>query len=262
MSSINVMTPYRQGTGASAVTEDDLAGLPAPVQRYLRYSDVIGKPWVSTVRLKYTGKFRMAPDRPWMGVDVTQFYTTNPPGFLWKARFSMAGVPFMWATDTYKNGQSHMLGRLAGLFTVVDGRGEEINQGTMVRYLQEMAWFPAAYLGDNITWQAVDDHAADVTLHDSGRSVTGRMYFDDLGRMLNFAAERYGEFNGKSMMKTWTTPMTEYAEINGMNLPVAGRGVWLLPPADFAYIQVRVQEIVYNQPIPAWQAAHTPRRRR
>jgi len=30
----------------------------------------------------------------------------------------------------------------------------------MLRYLDEMTWFPTAFLGDNITWQAVDGGAA------------------------------------------------------------------------------------------------------
>jgi hypothetical protein len=41
-----------------------LAGLPAPVQRYLTYTGVIGKPWIETVRVAYKGRFRMAADRP------------------------------------------------------------------------------------------------------------------------------------------------------------------------------------------------------
>jgi hypothetical protein len=79
------------------------------------------------------------------------------------------------------------------------------------------------------------------------------MYFDDAGRMLTFAAERYGEFDGKYAMRTWTTPTTEYQRLGGLNLPVAGMGVWQLPSGDFPYIDVRVREILYNQPIePFW----------
>ena len=122
-----------KSTSSLVVTEADLVHLPAPVQRYLRYSGIVGKPHVQTVRLKYTGKFRMAKDKPWMTISVEQFYTTQPPGFLWKAQFKFAGIPFMFGSDVYKAGQSHMLGKLLGLFTVVDGQGEEVNQGTMVR---------------------------------------------------------------------------------------------------------------------------------
>jgi hypothetical protein len=234
------------------ITESDLVGLPAPVQRYLTYSGVLGKPWINTVRLKYRGHFRMAANKPWMPITATQVYTTNPPGFLWRAHFKLFGLPLMFGSDVYKAGHSHMHGKLLGLFTVVDGQGEEVNQGTMVRYLQEMSWFPTAYLGANITWHAVDDHAADVTLHDSGKQVSGRMYFDDKGRMLTFISQRYGEFAGQYAIRTWSTPTTEYAELAGLKLPVAGLGVWQLPEGDLPYVKVRVSEIEYNQPIEAF----------
>ncbi|MCX9078210.1 MAG: hypothetical protein OIN84_09570, partial [Candidatus Methanoperedens sp.] len=237
------------GVDARVVTEDDLVGLPAPVYRYLTFTGVIGTPRINTVRLKYGGKFRMAADKPWMPISVTQYYTTNPQGFLWKARFKMAGLPLMIANDVYKSGHGHMRGKLLGLFTVADGRGEEIDQGTMVRYLQEMTWFPSAYLGSNIRWQAVDDHAADVTLTDGDREVTARMYFDDRGRLLTFIAQRYGDFKGEYKIRTWTTPVTEYGFMAGLYLPVAGLGVWQLPEGDLTYINVHLSEIEYNQPI-------------
>src|SRR5687767_12524812 len=119
--------------GKRIITEDMVKHLPAPVQRYMHFSRVIGKPWIDTVHLTYTGKFRMALDKPWMPMTASQFYTTNPPGFLWKARFKIAGVPMLYATDTFKTGHSHMHGTLFGLYTVVDGSGEEVDQGTMVR---------------------------------------------------------------------------------------------------------------------------------
>jgi hypothetical protein len=231
------------------VTYDMLTHLPPAVQRYLTYSGVVGKPWIDTVSLKYTGRFRTAPDKPWMPLNVHQYYTTKPPGFLWKAHFKVAGLPLVAGSDVYKAGHSHIHGKLAGLVTVMDGEGEEVDQGTMVRYLQEMSWFPVAYLGENITWTEVDDHAAEVTFTDHRKSVTGRIYFDDLGRFLNFTAQRYGEFDGGYALQTWSTPMTEYGTFCGLRIPVAGLGVWQLSAGDFAYVDVHVTEMEYNQPI-------------
>lgn len=251
---INTQLPQTQAgmersTASPLITEADLARLPAVVQRYLNYTGVIGTPRIETVRLKYRGAFRTGAEKPWMPIEATQYYTTNPPGFLWKARFKFAGLPFMFANDVYKAGNSHMQGKLAGLFTVVDGQGDEINQGSMVRYLQEMTWFPSAYLGENITWVAVSDHAADVTFQDQGMQVTGRMYFDDDGRLLTFTAQRYGQFDGKYLVRTWATPMTEFGVFNGLRVPIAGIGVWQLPEGDLPYVKVRVTRIEYNQPI-------------
>lgn len=234
-------------TTSNVVTENHLAALPVPVQRYLRYSGVVGQPWINTVHLKYNGRFRMARDKPWMSVGVEQFYTINPPGFLWKATFKIAGIPFMFANDLYKDGHSRMHGKLLGLYTIVDGQGKEIDQGTMVRYLQEMTWFPTAFLYDNISWSYVDDHAADVTFYDAGQSVTMRMFFDDEGRLLSCVAQRYGDFNGQYLIRTWATPTIEYDIFNGLKVPARGVGVWQLPTGDFSYVDVQLKDIRYNE---------------
>jgi hypothetical protein len=190
------------------VTADMLHNLPAPVQRYMAYTGVVGKPWTHTARVRQSGRFRLGRGQPWMAMAAEQSYTTDPPGFVWKARFKMWGLPLMSARDAYRDGHGHMFGKLAGLFTIFDARGEKLDQGTMVRFLSEMPWFPIALLGKNITWQAVDDHSADVTFSDAGRSVTGRMYFDDEGRQTNFEAMRYREINGDYALDRWTAPVT------------------------------------------------------
>ncbi len=237
---------------AKIVTEHMLADLPEPVRRYMIYTDVVGKPWTNTVQLKYTGKFRLGADKPWMPMRVDQVYTTDPPGFQWKANFKMFGLPLVSALDTYSNGEGHMFGKLAGLFTIFDARDEELLQGTMVRYLQEMVWFPIAYLGNYVTWQPVDAHAADVTFSYADKQVTGRVYFDDAGRVLSFIAERYGENNGTYTLNTWSTPMTEYGTFGGLRVPCAGWGVWQFPEGDLTYIKLNVTDIAYNVPIRAF----------
>lgn len=231
------------------VTADMLASLPAPVQRYLTYTGIVGIPWIDTVRIRYAGSFRMAVDKPWMPVRAEQVYTTNPPAFHWKARFKMAGLWLMTAHDTYKDGHGHMFGKVAGLIKVVDFRGAELDQGTMLRYLNEMTWFPTAFLGDNITWQAVDDHAADVTFTDQGRSVLARLFFDDAGRLTDFVAQRYRENKGSFTLDTWSTPMTKHGTLAGLNLPVGGQAVWKLPAGDLPYADLTLSSIEYNVPI-------------
>jgi len=44
------------------VTEADIEGLPEPVQRYLRYTKIIGKEIIRSVRLKQKGFFRTKED--------------------------------------------------------------------------------------------------------------------------------------------------------------------------------------------------------
>jgi hypothetical protein len=228
------------------VTAKMLQNLPEPVQRYMIYTGLVGMPWVDTAHLKYTGRFRLGLDRPWMPMTAEQWYTTNPPSFVWNARFKIASLPLLRARDKYDAGRGHMYGKIAGLFTVFDIRGEKLDQGTMVRYLSEMIWFPSAFLGDNILWKSVDDRSAEVIFSDCGKSVSGYVFFDEVGRLTNFTAERYREIEGDFSLDPWSTPITRYGEHAGLNLPDAGQAVWNLPSGDLVYADLEITEIKYN----------------
>ncbi len=231
------------------VTADMLRHLPDPVQRYMAFTGVVGQPWIDTVRLRYTGQFRLGADRPWMPMTAEQCYITDPPAFLWKARFKIAGLPLVYGQDRYKDGSGHMFGKVAGLFTIFDLTGEKLDQGTMLRYLNEMTWFPIAFLGENIAWQGIDDHSAQVTFTDHGKSVSARLFFDDDGRPTDFVTQRYREINGDFSLDTWSTPFTKYGVHAGLNLPTRGQAVWKLSSGDLPYTDVEITELEYNQAV-------------
>ena len=228
------------------ITAGMLTNLPDPVQRYMTYTGVLGTPWIDTVRLKQVGTFRTGLERPWMPVSAEEFYTTNPPSLIWNARFKLFGLPLLRAKDRYESGQGHMYGKLAGLFTVFDAKGDELNQATMIRYLNEIMWFPTAFLGDNISWEAIDDHAAHVTFTDCGISVSAQMFFDDDGRLTNFTTMRYREIEGAFSLDPWSTPITEYGRRAGLNLPIRGTAVWNLESGDLPYFDLKITELEYN----------------
>jgi hypothetical protein len=228
------------------ITADMLERVPEPVRRYLKYSGVVDQPWIDQVRLKQEGTFRLGADRPWMPVKAEEIYTTNPPSLVWNARFKVAGLPLLRAKDRYEAGHGHMFGKLAGLFTVFDARGEELDQATMIRYLNEIMWFPTAFLADYISWKAEDDHSAQVTFSDGGKSVSAQMFFDAAGRLTNFKAMRYREIDGAFSLDPWSTPILEYGERAGLKLPVRGQAVWNLPSGDLTYADLTITEVAYN----------------
>ena len=228
------------------VSKSMLSDLPAPVQRYMSFTDVLGKPWINSVVLNQVGKFRQGLDRPWMPMTAKQIYTISPPSFVWDARFKIVGLPLLRARDEYRFGRGRMHGKLAGLITVFDVQGEKLDQGAMIRYLSEMIWFPIAFLGANITWQAVDSHSTDVQLIDAGKTVSGRMFFDDEGRPTNFTAMRYREIDGDFSLDAWSTPITGYGERAGLKLPTQGQAVWNLQSGDLMYVDLEIEEVEYN----------------
>jgi hypothetical protein len=121
-----------------------------------------------------------------------------------------------------------------------------MNQASMLRYFNEMIWFPTAFLGDNVTWESMDDQTARVRFTDHGAEVAAIAYFDDQGRLTNFKANRYREIDGIFSLDPWSTPISAYGECAGLHLPVAGSAVWHLPEGDLSYIELEITEIVYN----------------
>jgi hypothetical protein len=228
------------------VTHKHLRNLPEPVQRYMNFTGVLGKPWIHAVRLKQTGRFRTADDRPWMPMQAVQTYTTDPPSFRWDARFRLFGLPLLRAEDQYISGHGRMFGKLAGVFTLFNSRGEELDQGAMLRYLSEAIWFPVAFLGKNIHWETVDNDCAQVTLTDAGTSVSGKLYIDADGKPINFSAMRYREVRGDYSLDAWSTPITEYGERSGLILPTHGQAMWHLDSGPFTYVELRIGPVEYN----------------
>lgn len=239
--------------GEQIVSADMLEGLPAPVQRFMTYTGVVGKPMANTVRLKMTGRIRSGPDQPWMPFDANEFYTVSPPTFLWAARASVAGLPLMRVQDHYIDGNGRLGVNVAGLFTLEEATGNDVDQGSLMRYLNEIMWFPTAFLADNVTWEAIDNSSARVTLTDRGESVSAVLYFDDEGRMTNFVGERYWSAGTEqSELMEWSTPISAYGEFEGLRLPVAGEGVWHKNGGDapYTYIELQITDVAYNVPAP------------
>ncbi|GGL16594.1 DUF6544 family protein [Streptomyces flaveus] len=236
-------------TGAreeTLITETMLQALPEPVQRYLRHTGIVGKPIVRTVHLRQKGRMRTGPGRPWIPLDAEEHYSVQPPGFVWDGTMHLGLLPVGRARDMYLDGRGHMLVKAASLLSVVDARGEEMDQGSMMRYLSEMIFFPSAFLAANVSFEAIDDSSARVTLTDHGRSATGTMYVDEAGRLTDFVAQRYRMVDGRCDPETWSTPVTEYGEFEGLKLPIRGKAVWKLADGDLEYIDVTITELQYD----------------
>ena len=231
--------PGRAGT----VTEEMLEDLPDPVRRYLRYTGVVGQPFPGTIRLRQKGTMRFG--QRWLPLDAEEHYSVQPPGFVWAGTARLGPLPVARARDMYAGGEGRMLVKVASLWPVVDASGEQMNQGEMMRYLSEMIWFPAAFLGGNISFEAVDDSSARVTLTDHGRAVTATMFLDQQGRLTDFVAQRYRTPDA-SDPDMWSTPFTGYGEFEGLRLPATGKAIYKLPGGDLEYINVTLTELHYD----------------
>jgi hypothetical protein len=233
----------------AVLTEADIAHLPEPVQRWLRYSNVLGRERPETIRLKQEGEIRLGPDREWMPFTAEQYYTTNPPSFIWTIDTRMMSILPIAGRDKYVDGHGNMNIRVLSLIPVVDESGPEMDQGTLLRYLNEIMWFPAGAISQYITWESVDDNSAQATMTYGETTVNAVFTFDDSGRLTNMIGDRYQDAGGGEFkFLPWKTPISAYGEFDGVRLPVAGEGVWEEEWGDFDYARIRLVDIEYNVP--------------
>lgn len=230
------------------IRKADLEGLPLCVQKWLENSQVIGKERIRTVRLKQKGLMRRKKGQPWMPAEARQYFTIDEPGFIWKAKIKVAPFLYITGRDKYYEGNGNMLIKLLSLITVADARGKELDQGALLRYLGETVWFPTAALSSYIKWEKIDSNSARATMSYRGITASGVFIFNEKSEVIKFVAERYMELNGQYVMETWSCPLKDYKEFNGIWIPTKGEAVWNLKTGDFSYYQAEITEIEYNKP--------------
>jgi hypothetical protein len=226
------------------VTEEMLGGLPSAAQRYLRYAGVVGEPVPRLVRLTQTGRIRSGADVQWMTFEAEETYSIAPPAFVWRASFPTRATPVVLGRDIYLDGNGSILMKILGMLPLADEHGNELKAAGLMRYLNEMMWFPAAFLGDNVEIIARDEGSFTVRLTDRGLVAEATLFIDDTGRLTNFQAERYNTTT--SSMQRWETPISDYAEFSGYKLPKSGAAVWRSREDDLTYIELDVTSVSYE----------------
>ena len=232
------------------VTKEDVERLPKNVQKWLQYSGVIGKKRITAVRLKQKAEMRLAEVKAWMPVQAEQYFTSQEPSFIWKANIKAAPFIHISGRDKYENGKGNMLIKVLSLFTVADSKGKEIDQGTLLRYLAETIWFPSAALNEYLTWEEIDEQNAKATMTYGDITASGVFTFNSEGEVVKFEAERYGVFDGEIRLETWSIPVRDYKQFEGIKIPTKGNVTWKLDTGDFNWFNFEVTEIEYNRPLP------------
>jgi len=235
-------------TGTAPVTEEDLARLPAVVRRYLRFMGVVGRPRDWSFQARFTGRFRLRPGTPWMALDSWQYNSSLAVARLFYMRIRFAGVVPLYGWDTYVGGRGRMHGKLLGLVTVVDGRGDEFDIGELVTYLNDAILIaPSMLLTPSTSWSEVDDRSFDVSLTDSGRMVTARVLLDETAAPCDFSTtDRYASLPTGLLRARWTTPVKGCRVVDGRPLPERVSVIWHFPDGPFTYGEFRFRDVVYN----------------
>ncbi|MES1204710.1 MAG: DUF6544 family protein [Pseudomonadota bacterium] len=242
---LRATVPEIQGAVVTAV---ELQRFPPPVRRWLAASGIVGRGRAKRVRLRQEGLLRTSPEGSWMPAQARQEFTVDEPAFVWAVDVTMGHVLPVVGRDSYLGGHGRMLIKAAGLVTVVDGQGAKIDQGTMLRYLGEIVWFPSAALAPYIRWEAIDDARATATMTHAGSSVSAVFTFDEQGRMVRLTAKRYSGAGNDAVLENWEVPAHKWGRLDGILIPVEGSVVWKRAAGDFDYFRWRITELEIEPP--------------
>ena len=235
----------RGGASLPPFRRTDLAGLPAPVARYLAFALPDGQPRARVARIRWTGEMRLQPDGAWSRFIADQAFTTSPPGFVWDARFRMIPLVPVLVRDSYVGAEGRMLGRIGGVMNVVNEGGTPgMAQSALARWLGEAAWFPTAFLpGADVTWEGVDDRTARATVVDGAVRVTADFHFAATGELTSMSALRYRDVNGTSVLTPFEGRYGRFERRAGVMIPGTAEVAWLLPGGRFVYWRGQPTEV-------------------
>ncbi len=222
-------------------TSSQLDGLPETVQRYFKYVLKDGMPHISSVRLKHNGVFKTNLKSGFIKITGKQYFSVQKPQFIWKGT-----TLFFTARDSFIADNGNLKVSLFNIFTVVDGRGSEINEGELQRWLAESVWFPTNLLpSENITWIAIDENSAKLSFRYKEISFDFIVTFNTAGQIVTMETQRFMT----NKREPWLCKMENYKVINEVKIPFSAEVIWKLKTGDFSYAKFKVTAIQYNQNI-------------
>lgn len=228
-------------------TEEDVAGLPEPIQRYFRYSGFIGQPKMSTARIVFDDAAFKNGNMD-LRLYSEQFNFVGEPARIVYLGSKVLGVIPFEGRDKFQNGQGYMTGRLAKLIKLFDVTGSEMHQSALVTILAEALVVPNYALQDYITWQEIDEHAVQATIEYKGVKAKGVFKINDSGEVESFTTNGRYMDQGKGVMALvpWTVEMIGYREQSGIMVPSRLKATWKMPEGDIVYFDGMLSSIEYN----------------
>lgn len=235
----------RIDAAASVPGTSEPSRVPDAVRRYLEATAAREGTGVRGFQARWRGRIRAAPDEPWMEFTAEQYNTVEPPARFFLMDATRGGLPVQ-AYHEYRDGTATMVVRLLGVVPLVDLGGPEFTRAETVTLLNDLALLaPAALTDPSITWDADGGPAATARYAVGPHTVSARLEFDDRGLLADFVSDdrlRTSEDGERLVSERWSTPILDYAVVNGRRLMSRGEGRWHPPEGSFVYIELELLE--------------------
>jgi hypothetical protein len=246
-SEIRTLLTQSSSAPHAVVERSELQQLPTPVRRWLEASGVVGRERAQIVRLKQRGELRTSPGAAWMPARAEQYFSVEPPAFVWRVDATMMGIVPVTGRDKYAAGHGHMLIKAASMVNVVDAADERIDHGSMLRFLGEIVWFPSAALSRYIEWEPTDERSAKATMRYGGLALSAEFTFDTEGRIAGMRADRYLGGGADAKLTPWIVTCSSWRVFQGVQVPDRGEVGWMLSSGEFTYYRWEILAVEFNR---------------
>jgi hypothetical protein len=215
------------------VSPEALAGLPAPVRRYLGFA-CNGRRAVTlrAASWRESGRFSLPIGR--FETRARQVSRAAAPVFAWSGVFRRGPVPVLESRDALLDGRHEMGARLGGWLPVMRAdytRPEEIaslRSNLTLRYFGQAPLMPWALLpSPHIAWEAGDSHSARLRLTGAGLAAGYEVRFGEDGRIEEMRSDRL-LLEGNGVWQAEAGRKLDYREVGGFRVPTRLDYLWTL----------------------------------
>jgi hypothetical protein len=229
------------------LTQEDMAHMPAIVQKYLHYTKSAGQPKVKNFMCELTGGMRSNPGEKYMKVHSVQYSFFEDLSRYFHMEGRKMGLPAT-GLHLYQNATATFQVKLLNWFKVVDAKGDKMSQGETVTLLNDMCIMaPATLIDKRITWEEINELSVKAILKNGDIEVSAILNFDEKGELQNFISNDRFDTDGSTYEDyPWSTPLGDYKIMNGYLLPGKGKLIYHRPEGDFVYGELEIGNVCYN----------------
>lgn len=198
---------------------DMVADLPEPARRYFTYVIQPGTPLLPVTEIDMIGRFSLGTkDNPAYQPMTARQILAVPEGFVWSMR-TLGGMPVSGSDSG-----SWTRFRILWLIPVARRGGDpDHTRSAFGRYTGEaVIWSPAALLpGPGISWEAVDENTARVTVQHGDLTQSIDVTVDADGRPVVASFARWSDANPDKVhrLQPFGATMSDFRNVGGYRLP-------------------------------------------
>jgi hypothetical protein len=228
----------------------DSDALPELVRAYVARNAAAGATPGTVVRVTQRGEMRRSPTEDWSPFTAREDLWTGECAFDWRAVWRLNPSMRVRVHDGLHGGAGRMRGRLWGVVPVLSAKGPGIDRGSLMRYLAELPWAPAALTANpELRFRELGPSTVEVSAELRGAPVAVRLEFDHDGDIASAWTPARPRDTPDGVVDTpWGGTHERYERLGDWRIPTRCEVWWDLPDGRFTWFRAEVTDVHARRP--------------